>query len=52
VLEDPFVGDYVGANVVRDKILSIVGDQGSKFFFHVMAPVGINEGGVNRGGHW
>jgi hypothetical protein len=51
VLEDPFVGDYVGANVVRDKILSIVGDQGSKFFFYVIAPVGINKGGMNGGGH-
>jgi hypothetical protein len=51
VLEDPFVGDYIGANGVRDKISCVVGDQGIKFLFHGAAPVQINEGGTDRGGH-
>jgi hypothetical protein len=52
VLEDPFVSDDVGANRVRDKIPCVVDDQGSKFFFHGVAPVRIDEGGTDRGGHW
>jgi hypothetical protein len=52
VLEDPFVGDDVGVNRVRDKIPSVVDDQGSKFFFHGAAPVQIDEGGTDGGGHW
>jgi hypothetical protein len=51
VLENPLVGDNVGANGVRDKIPGVVGDQGSKFFFHGAAPIWINEGGADRGGH-
>jgi fumarylacetoacetate (FAA) hydrolase family protein len=37
VLENPFVGDDVRANEVRDKIPGVVGDQGSKLFFHSAA---------------
>jgi hypothetical protein len=44
VLEDPFAGDYVGANEARDKITCVVGDQGRKFFLHGMMPVQIDEG--------
>jgi hypothetical protein len=51
VLENPFAGDDVGANGVRDKILCAVGDQGSKLFFHGMAPVQIDKGSVDGGGH-
>jgi hypothetical protein len=52
VLENAFVGDDIGANGARDKVLGVVGDQGSKFFFHGAAPVQIDEGSVNKGGHW
>jgi hypothetical protein len=51
VLEDPFTGDNVGANRARDKISSIVGDQGSKLFFDGAMSVRINKGGVDRAGH-
>jgi hypothetical protein len=51
VLENSFAGDDVGANRVKDKILGVVGDQGSKLFFHGAAPVRINKGGTNEGGH-
>jgi hypothetical protein len=43
-LEDPFVSDDISANGARDKIPGVVGDQGSKFFFHGMVPVWIDEG--------
>jgi hypothetical protein len=51
VLENPLVGDDVGANGARDKILGVVGDQGSKFFFHGATPIWIDEGGTDEGGH-
>jgi hypothetical protein len=51
VLENPFVSDDIGANGARDKILGVVGDQGSKLFFHGTAPVRIDEGGTDGGGH-
>jgi hypothetical protein len=51
VLENLFVGDNVGANRARDKIRGVVGDQGSKLFFHGATLVQIDEGGVNGGGH-
>jgi hypothetical protein len=51
VLENPLVGDDVGANGARDKILGVVGDQGSKFFFHGTTPIWIDEGGADGGGH-
>jgi hypothetical protein len=51
VLENPLAGDDVGANGARDKILGVVGDQGSKFFFHGTAPIWIDEGGADGGGH-
>jgi hypothetical protein len=51
MLENSFVGDDVGANWAWDKISGVVGDQGSKFCFHGAAPVWINEGGTNGGGH-
>jgi hypothetical protein len=51
VLENSLVGDDVGANGARDKIPSVVGDQGSKFFFHGTVPIWIDEGGADGGGH-
>jgi hypothetical protein len=51
VLENPLADDDVGANMVRDKIPGFVGDQGSKFFFHGAAPIWIDEGDVDGGGH-
>jgi hypothetical protein len=51
VLEDPFAGDDVGANMTRDKLLSIVGDQSIIFFFHSTAPGQVGEGGADGGGH-
>jgi hypothetical protein len=39
VLKNPFVGDDVGANGARDKIPGVVGNQGSKLFFHGAVPV-------------
>jgi hypothetical protein len=50
VLENPLVGDDVGANEVRDKISGIVGNQGNKFFFHDMTPIQIDEGDADGGG--
>jgi hypothetical protein len=44
VLENSFIGDGIGANGVRDKITGVVGDQGSKLFFHGAAPIRIDEG--------
>jgi hypothetical protein len=52
VLENPLVSHDVGANGVRDKIPGVVGDQGSKFFFHGIVPIRIDGGGADRGGHW
>jgi hypothetical protein len=51
VLENPLAGDDVGANGARDKIICVVGDQGSKFFFHGMVPIRIDKGGVDEGGY-
>jgi hypothetical protein len=51
VLENPLAGDDVGANEARDKIPGVVGDQGSKFFFHGATPIWIDEGGADGGGH-
>jgi hypothetical protein len=51
VLENPLASDDVGANGARDKILGVVGDQGSKFFFHGTTPIWIDEGGADGGGH-
>jgi hypothetical protein len=51
VIENPFVSDDVGANGVRDKILGVVGDQGSKLFFHGLVLVRIDVGGMDGGGH-
>jgi hypothetical protein len=51
VLENPLASDDVGVNGARDKISGVVGDQGSKFFFHGTAPIWIDEGGADRGGH-
>jgi hypothetical protein len=52
VTENPLAGDDVGANGATDKISSVVGDQGSKLFFHGATPVWISEGGVDEGGYW
>jgi hypothetical protein len=51
VLENPFAGDDVRANRARDKILGVVGDQGSKLFFHGTTPIRIDEGDTDGGGH-
>jgi hypothetical protein len=51
VLKNLFVGDDVGANGARNKIPCVVGDQGSKLFFHGAAPVWIDEGDAEGGGH-
>jgi hypothetical protein len=51
MLENPFAGNDVGANRARDKISGVVGNQDSKLFFHDVAPVQINEGGADGGGH-
>jgi hypothetical protein len=51
VHEDPFAPDGVGTNGASDKISCVVGDQGSKFFFHGTMPVWINEGDTDGGGH-
>jgi hypothetical protein len=50
VLEDPFVGDDVEANRMRDKIPSIAGDQRIIFFIHGTRPGWVDEGGVDGGG--
>jgi hypothetical protein len=39
VIENPLAGDDIGTNRTRDKILGVVGDQGSKLFFHGTTPV-------------
>jgi hypothetical protein len=51
LLEDPFVGDDVGANRTRDKISSVVGDQNIIFFLHGTMPGWVGEGGADGGGH-
>jgi hypothetical protein len=51
VLENPFTGDDIGANGVRDNISGVVGDQGNKLFFHGVVPIWINEGDMDEGGH-
>jgi hypothetical protein len=51
VLENPFGGDDVAASGARYKILDVVGDQGSKLFFHGAVPVQIDEGGVDGGAY-
>jgi hypothetical protein len=50
VLENLFVGDDIRANGERDKISCVVDDQGSKFFFHGVVPVLIDEGSADAGG--
>jgi hypothetical protein len=51
VLINPLVGDDVGANRMRDKIPGVVGDQGSKLFFHGVMPIRIGEGSADGGGY-
>jgi hypothetical protein len=51
VPENLFAGDDVGANRARDKIPCVVGDQGSKLFFHGTPLVQINEGSMDGEGH-
>jgi hypothetical protein len=51
VLEIPLVGDDIGANRARDKILGVVGDQGSKLVFHGAPLVWIGKGSIDRGGY-
>jgi hypothetical protein len=52
VHENPLASDDIEANGRRDKIPSVVGDQGSKLFFHGMTTVQIGKGGVDGGGFW
>jgi hypothetical protein len=47
VLEDPFLGDDVGANRTRDKIPSVVGDQSIIFFFHSTTPRWVDKGSAD-----
>jgi hypothetical protein len=51
VLEDPFVGDDAGANMTREKLPSVVGDQSIIFFFHGVTPGRVGKGDANGGGH-
>jgi hypothetical protein len=51
ILENPFVGDNVGANRARDKIPGVVGVQGSKLFFHCVTLIRIDKGRADRGEH-
>jgi hypothetical protein len=51
VLGDSFVSDDVGANKTRDKIQSVVGDQGIIFFLHGTASGRVGEGGMDEGEH-
>jgi hypothetical protein len=51
VIENSLAGDDVGTNRTRDKILGVVGDQGSKLFFHSTTLVRIGEGSADRGGY-
>jgi hypothetical protein len=51
VLQNLLTSDDVGDNGARDKIIGVVSDQGSKFFFHGAAPIRIDEGGADGGGH-
>jgi hypothetical protein len=51
MLEDPFTGVDIGANMTRDKIPSVVGDQSIIFFFHGMALGWVDEGGADGDGH-
>jgi hypothetical protein len=51
VLEDPFASDDIRASGARDNILGVVGDQGSKFFFHDRVPVRFDDGDVDGEGH-
>jgi hypothetical protein len=51
VLKEPFGGDDVGANMTRDKIPSVIGDQRIIFFFHGMVLGQVGDVGADRGGH-
>jgi hypothetical protein len=51
VLENLLAGDDVGANRARDKILGVIGDQGNNFFFYGAAPIQIDKGSTDVGGH-
>jgi hypothetical protein len=51
VLEDPFVGDDIGDNRMREKISSIVPDQSIILSLHGAVPGQVSEGGADGGGH-
>jgi hypothetical protein len=51
VIEDSFAGDDIGANRMRDKIPSVIGDQSIIFFFHGTTPERVGEGGADGSGH-
>jgi hypothetical protein len=50
VREDPLVGDNVGALRSRNQLPSPIANQGSVFFFHSHAPMGIGTRSMSRGG--
>jgi hypothetical protein len=51
VLEDSFADDDVGANRMRDKIPSIIGDQSIIIFFHGTTPGRVGKGDADGNGH-
>jgi hypothetical protein len=51
VIEDSFVGDDIGANRMRVKIPSVLGDQSIIFFFYGTTPGRVGEGGADGSGH-
>ena len=43
VFENPFSSDHIGLGRARDKIPSVVVQEGSEFFFHGLTPVRISK---------
>jgi hypothetical protein len=51
MFEDPFAGDDIRANRMRDDIPSVVGDESIIFFLHGTTPGWVDEGNADGGGH-
>jgi hypothetical protein len=51
VLHDPFAGDNVGANKMRDKVPRVVGDKNIIFLLHGAALGWVSDGDMDGGGH-
>jgi hypothetical protein len=51
VHENPFLIDDFGANRMRDRIPSVVGNQNIIFFFHGTVSGWVGEGNADGGGH-